>query len=134
MIALSGPSDLQTDVLQLKRGGREKRGKRIRRLVGRPSRGRIARREGNQIVRQHLGRPGGFVVSPVLLKRDALVRRRLLATTRSAATNTAVHSTAATMLGRGLRKMRGTASRREGRSAQTRLAATQPDRNQAGDE
>ena len=38
VVALSGLSDLQTHMLQLKRGGRDKRGQRIRRLAGGPLR------------------------------------------------------------------------------------------------
>src|SRR5271166_4055336 len=127
MRALSGPSDLQTHVLQLKRCGSDKRGQRIRRLAGRTGCGRISRREGNQIVRQYLGRSGAVVVGPALLERSTLVRHRLFAATRSAVTNTALHSTAAATLGRRLGTMRRIASCRKGRTARTRLAATQPD-------
>ncbi len=134
VVALSGPSDLQTHMLQLKRGGRDKRGQRIGRLAGGPPSRCIGRGQGNQIVRQYFGRTGGVVVGPVLLKGDTLVWQRLLAAPASTVTNATRLPTAAATLCRGLGTMRRTVSCRQGRSAKTRLAATQPDRNQAGDE
>ena len=132
MAALSGPSDLQTHVLQLKRGGRKKRGQGVRRLAGRPGRGRIARTSGQPDNATIPCSHRDIFVALVLLKRDALVRRGLLAATRSAATNAALHAAAAN-IGRGLRTMCRTAACGDGRPAKTWFAATQPDRNQADD-
>ena len=136
--ARTAPSDLQAHVLQLKRGGRDKRGQRIGRLAGRPPCGRIGRREAYQVVGQDFGHTA-VVVAPVLLQGNTLVRRRLLAAGRSAAARAArLHATAAATLwsrlcGRTV-FCRDPEYRVPRRSAEARLTATQPDRNQAGNE
>ena len=136
MVALSGPSDLQAHMLQLKRGGCNERGQRIRRFAGGYPRGCSRGGQGNQVARQHLGHDGAVVVAPVLLKGSPIVRQRLLAAAASAATGAArLHAaTAAATLWSRPGALQGMASRRGRRSARTRLAPTQPNRNQAGDE